>query len=346
VNDLAAEVGIDAKYGITQNLTADFTVNTDFAQVEADEQQVNLTRFSLFFPEKRDFFLENAGLFAFGGTPGFNPNRNDMPLLFYSRRIGLNAGRVIPIDAGSRLTGRLGRYSLGVMDIRTGEEDVSGTQPTNFSAARVKRDVFGRSSIGLIATGRSVTQRGTGSNVAYGVDGAFGFFTNLTIDTYWARTSTTGRSGNDTSYRTQVDYNGRTFGAQAERLVIGEDFNPEVGFVRRPDIRKNFAQLRYSPWPTSLRRPAFLVRRIDRLPRERQQARRDTRARRRSLRRFPERGSTLGELRAHLRVPARSVSHRLRGRRAGRRLHLPVRGRLVSGGAAAPAERADLVRPR
>jgi hypothetical protein len=250
-NDLAADFGVDAKYGITQNLTADFTVNTDFAQVEADEQQVNLTRFSLFFPEKRDFFLENAGLFAFGGTPGFNPNRNDMPLLFYSRRIGLNAGRVVPIDAGARVTGRVGRYSLGVMDIRTGDEAQSGTRPTNFSAVRVKRDIFGRSSIGLIAAGRSVVQGG-GSNVAYGIDGAFGFFTNLTIDTYWARTSTTGRSGDDTSYRAQVDYNGRTYGIQVERLVIGEHFSPEVGFVRRPDIRKSFAQLRYSPWPTSL----------------------------------------------------------------------------------------------
>ena len=253
VSDLTAEAGLDAKYGITQNMTADFTVNTDFAQVEADEQQVNLTRFSLFFPEKRDFFLENAGLFAFGGDTGFNPSRNDMPLLFYSRRIGLNAGQVVPIDAGARLTGRMGRYTVGLMDIHTGSERLTGTRPTNFSAVRLKRDVLGRSSIGLIATGRSVAVNGDGSNLAYGVDGTFGFFTNLNIDTYWAQTETDGFSGDDASYRAQVDYNGQTYGFQAERLVVGEHFNPEVGFVRRGDVRKNFTQLRFSPYPKSMR---------------------------------------------------------------------------------------------
>jgi len=253
VSDLTADVGVDARYGITQNLTADFTLNTDFAQVEADEQQVNLTRFSLFFPEKRDFFLENAGLFTFGGVGNFNPARNDMPLLFYSRRIGLNSGQVIPIDAGSRLTGRVGRYTVGVVDIQTGSEQLSGTRPTNFSAVRVKRDVLARSSVGVIATGRSVAQNGAGSNAAWGLDGTFGFFTNLTIDSYWARTTTDGLGGDDTSYRTLVDYNGQTYGVQVERLVIGEHFNPEVGFVRRGDIRKSFTQLRYSPWPKSVR---------------------------------------------------------------------------------------------
>jgi hypothetical protein len=252
-DDVTADLGVDAKYAITQNLTADATINTDFAQVEADEQQVNLTRFSLFFPEKRDFFLENPGLFAFGGAQGNNPGRNDMPLLFYSRRIGLNAGQVVPIDVGGRLTGRVGPFSVGVLDIQTGDERASGTRSTNFSTVRVKRDVLGRSSVGLIATGRSVGQTGTGSNLAYGVDGTFGFFANLTIDTYWARTVTSGLTAADTSYRAALDYNGQTYGLQAERLVIGEHFNPEVGFVRRTDIRKSYAQLRYSPWPASLR---------------------------------------------------------------------------------------------
>ena len=158
----------------------------------------------------------------------------------------------MPIDAGARLTGRVGRYSVGVVDIQTGSEAVSGTRATNFSAVRVKRDVLARSSIGVIATGRSVTQAGAGSNAAYGVDGAFGFFTNLAVDAYWARTATDGLSGSDTSYRGVVNYNGLTYGLQAERLVIGEHFNPEVGFVRRGDIRKSFAQARYSPWPKSM----------------------------------------------------------------------------------------------
>src|SRR4029079_18894190 len=103
-------VGLDAKYGITRNLTLDVTANTDFAQVEADEQQINLTRFSLFFPEKRDFFLENQGTFGFGGAGNASP---DVPTLFYSRRIGLEAGQLVPLRAGGRLTGRVGRFDLG-----------------------------------------------------------------------------------------------------------------------------------------------------------------------------------------------------------------------------------------
>ena len=110
VNDVGSEFGVDAKYGVTQNLTADFTYNTDFAQVEADEQQVNLTRFNLFFPEKREFFLENQGTFAFGGAAADAHRRGDTPILFYSRRIGLNRGsRSCRFEAGGRLTGRVGR---------------------------------------------------------------------------------------------------------------------------------------------------------------------------------------------------------------------------------------------
>ena len=108
-NDVSGDVGVDAKYGITKNLTLDLTYNTDFAQVEADEQQVNLTRFSLFFPEKRDFFLENQGLFTFGNNSfsvGAAANTSDLPLLFYSRRLGLSGSREVPILGGGRLTGR------------------------------------------------------------------------------------------------------------------------------------------------------------------------------------------------------------------------------------------------
>ena len=115
---------IDVKYGITQNLVADLTVNTDFAQVEADEEQVNLTRFNLFFPEKREFFLENQGLFAFGGTNAgaFGSNStlggdDKTPVLFYSRRIGLPDGEEVPIIAGGRLTGRVGKVSVGLLNV-------------------------------------------------------------------------------------------------------------------------------------------------------------------------------------------------------------------------------------
>ena len=248
-NDLNGEFGIDVKYGITQNLTADLTYNTDFAQAEADEQQANLTRFSLFFPEKREFFLENSGIFAFGGA---NSAGSDTPVLFYSRRIGLNQGQVVPIQAGGRLTGRVGRYTIGLMNLGTGDEPVALTRPTNFSVVRVKRDVLRRSSVGLLFTGRSVDQRGGGANLAYGVDTTLAFFTDLTINAYWAKTRTDARRENDTSYRTHLNYAGDRYGLQLERLVIDDNFNPEVGFVRRPDMRRSFGQLRFSPRPRSI----------------------------------------------------------------------------------------------
>ena len=246
--DLDADVGIDVKYGVSQNLTADFTLNTDFAQAEADEQQINLTRFSLFFPEKREFFLENAGLFAFGGA-GTGPfgGGGDTPVLFYSRRIGLNEGQAVPIDVGGRLTGRVGPFSVGALNIRTGDEPVSGARATNFSVLRVKRDILRRSSIGAIFTGRSVSLGGGGANQAYGVDAAFAFFANLAINTYWARTRTDGSSSDATSYRIRFDYDADRYGARFERLVVGDRFNPEVGFVRRDDMGRSFAQLRFSP---------------------------------------------------------------------------------------------------
>jgi hypothetical protein len=251
-NDLSGDAGLDVKYGLTQNLTADFTYNTDFAQIEADEQQVNLTRFSLFFPEKREFFLENQGLFAFGGAAagGFAAANSDVPILFYSRRIGLNDGRPVPIIAGGRTTGRVGRYSLGLIDIQTGNDP--GVRSTNFSVVRLKRDLFRRSNVGLLLTGRSVGQSGTGGNGIYGFDGTFGFFDNLNVNTYWARSQTDGLRGQDTSFRGQIDYQGDRYGAQLEQLDVGDNFNPEVGFVRRRDMRRSSGLFRFSPRPTRI----------------------------------------------------------------------------------------------
>jgi hypothetical protein len=253
-NDGDADFGIDAKVGVTQNLIADLTYNTDFAQVEADEQQVNLTRFGLFFPEKRDFFLENQGTFSFGGISGGGGfgggGGSDAPIIFYSRRIGLNGSRLVPIDAGGRLTGRIGKFNIGVIDMQSGDEPVSGARSTNFSVLRVKRDVLRRSSVGAMFTGRSVSQSGLGSNQAYGIDGTFGFFQNLNINTYWARTETTGRPADESeSYRAELDYNGDRYGVQLEHLDVGANFNPEVGFARRVDLRKDRALVRFSPRP-------------------------------------------------------------------------------------------------
>ena len=253
-NALGADLGVDVKYGITQNLTADLTVNTDFAQVEADEQQVNLTRFSLFFPEKREFFLENQGTFAFGGA-GTGPSGavgGDTPILFYSRRIGLNEGRTVPIQVGGRLTGRVGAFSVGMLNIQTANEPASGARATNFSVMRVKRDVLRRSSVGVIFIGRSVSTRGAGSNQTYGIDGTFAFYDHLSVNTYWAKTRTGGLSGSDTSYLGQIDYAGDRYGARVEHLVVGDGFNPEVGFVRRDDIRRSSGEFRFSPRPRSV----------------------------------------------------------------------------------------------
>ena len=260
-NDPGGEVGVDVKYGVGRSLTADFTYNTDFAQVEADEQQVNLTRFSLFFPEKREFFLENSGTFAFGGAGTFGAASGDTPTLFYSRRIGLNLGRSVPIEGGGRLTGRLGRFSLGVLSIQTGADAVSRSPTTNFSLVRLKRDILRKSNVGLLVARRSVGERRPGANDTYGVDGSFGFYNNLNINTYWARTYTQGLTRDDTSYRGQIDYAGDRYGLQLEQLSVGKDFNPETGFVRRADIRRSFAQARFSPRPAKsiVRRYAFVA---------------------------------------------------------------------------------------
>ena len=164
-NDNDGDVGGDLKYGVTANLTADLTVNTDFAQVEIDEQQVNLTRFNLFLPEKREFFLEGRGLFDFGrggtsgsggpGIPGSFGGSSDVPYMFYSRRIGLNRGRVVPIDVGGRLTGKIGGWGVGLLNIQAGDEAASSSPSTNFTVVRIKRDILRRSTIGAMFTNRN-----------------------------------------------------------------------------------------------------------------------------------------------------------------------------------------------
>ena len=238
-------------------MNLDLTYNTDFAQVEADEQQVNLTRFSLFFPEKRDFFLENQGLFTFGNNSfsgGTSANASDLPLLFYSRRIGLANNREVPILGGGRVTGRVGRYSLGLVNMQTRDDDSAGAEATNFSVVRVKRDILRKSSIGVLATNRSKAQALPGSNQVYGVDGTFGFFSNLTFATYLAKSTSEGVTSDDMSYRAQMEYGGDRYGVQLERLTIDANFNPEVGFLRRADMRKNYAQFRFSPRITRYKR--------------------------------------------------------------------------------------------
>ena len=262
------DYGLDVKYGITQNLTADFTWNTDFAQVEVDEQQVNLTRFNLFFPEKREFFLEGRGIFGFarggvgggfggfggGGGGGFFGGLN-APTLFYSRRIGLQGGEVVPIVGGGRVTGKIGQFDVGALNILTDrvvpDASTPEVQGTNFTVARIRRDIFRRSSIGGIFTNRSVSLSGDGASRAYGVDATLAFFESLQLLGYYARTDTPGRVGRNTSYQTQFDYAADRYGLQVDHLLVEDNFVPEVGFVRRDNFRRTYVQGRFSPRPRS-----------------------------------------------------------------------------------------------
>jgi Domain of unknown function (DUF5916) len=249
-HDFDPNVGLDVKYGVTANLTADVTLNTDFAQVEVDEQQVNLTRFSIVYPEKRDFFLEGRGIFDFARSGPASTTSALTPYLFYTRRVGLNGGRVIPIVAGERLTGKAGKFSVGAMNIQTGTEDVSKTPATNFTVVRLKRDILRRSTVGAMVTNRSVSSTVPGaSNLAYGADASFSFFQNVNLGGYYARSDTANFTVDNDSYLARAAYDGDRYGAQAQYMKVGDNFSPDVGLVRRDNMRRSFGLLRFSPRP-------------------------------------------------------------------------------------------------
>lgn len=257
-NRLRGDAGLDVKYGLTRSLILDGTYRTDFAQVEEDLQQVNLTRFSLFFPEKRDFFIEGQGIFDFGGVQAGN-SPGDVPLLFYSRQIGLSQGQAVPVLAGARLTGRAGEYSIGGLNIQTEDEPEAGAVSTNFTALRVKRNLLRRSNIGVLATrrgpalGPSAAASGEAAYTA-GLDATMLFLTSINVTGYYARTETPAASGASvagTSYRGRFDFTTDRYGAAAEHMLIGPGFQPEVGFVRRTDVRRSFGQARFSPRPSA-----------------------------------------------------------------------------------------------
>ena len=262
-NDPNGDVGVDVKYGITQNLTADLTYNTDFAQVEVDEQQVNLTRFSLFFPEKREFFLEGRGIFGFaqagigsgggfgGGGGGFFGG-GGAPTIFYSRRIGLERGTVVPIYGGGRVTGKVGAFDVGALNIQTEDSFDAGTDSTNFTVLRVRRDILRRSGIGGIFTNRSVSTLGPGTSQAYGVDATFAFFDNVNFLAYYAKTRTPGHTDKDNSYEGRFNYGSDRYGFTADHIVVEDNFIPEVGFVRRDNFKRTNVVGRFSPRPSSL----------------------------------------------------------------------------------------------
>jgi hypothetical protein len=252
------DLGGDAKYAVTKALTLDLTYNTDFAQVEDDTQQVNLTRFNLQFPERRDFFLEGQGLFNFGnsGVGGGGGGSGNTPVLFFSRRIGLNdSNKPVAIAGGGRLTGRVGPYSLGVLNIQAERLPAIGVDPasnaTNFSVVRLKRDLFRRSNIGMLYTRRTETvQGGVPAGETYGVDGLYSFSPALNVNGYIAGTRRVGiRDRHNSSHLVHFDYNVDRYGLQLEHVGVGTGFNPQVGFLRRSDFQRSFAFARFSPRP-------------------------------------------------------------------------------------------------
>lgn len=241
------EFGFDIKYSLTPSLTLDATYNTDFAQVEVDELQVNLDRFNLFFPEKRPFFLENAGQFAVG-----NPAAVEM---FFSRRIGISEdGEPIPIEGGLRLSGKLGSTTnVGLLYMSV--EGVEGIAPANtFAVARLNQELPSRSAIGLIVISRdgdgsfNVTEEDD-HNETYAIDGRWGIGDHLMLQGWAAKTNTPGRDGRDDAFALKSNYSSAEWAARLNYTEVGADFNPEVGFLSRTEYRsiESFLMRRIRP---------------------------------------------------------------------------------------------------
>ena len=231
--DINAEVGIDIKYSVTPGLTLDLTYNTDFAQVEVDEQQVNLDRFNLFFPEKRAFFLENAGQFSVG-----SPGEVD---LFFSRRIGIGEdGNLVPIIGGARLSGKIGQTNIGFLSMFTDDVLEAGIEKNNFSVARVNHDFSNsRSSLGGIFVNRA----GLGNaiddyNRVFALDGKWGLGKKAQITGFLAKSTSPGIENKDHAFKLLANYNWGGWNINAGYTEVGEGFNPEVGFLQRTAFKK------------------------------------------------------------------------------------------------------------
>lgn len=228
-----AKAGIDAKYRLSTGVALDVTYNTDFSHVEADTQQVNLTRFSPFFPEKRDFFLENADIFAFGDAPGDRTGRNQETQLFYTRRIGLSAnGEPVPLHGGARLSGRAGAWSVGLLGIRQG--DSHGAPANTYSVMRVRRDLFAGSDAGVIVISRDGA---ADFNRSYGADVNLRAGANWTANAFWAATAGPGLSGDNDQKKVSSQWDNGVTNVQVVVADIGSNFRPEVGFVPRTGVR-------------------------------------------------------------------------------------------------------------
>lgn len=232
-----ADAGIDAKWGITSNLTADLTVNPDFAQVESDALQINLTRFSLFYPERRDFFLESADLFSFG-----LPREAEV---FFSRRVGIRGGQEVPIIAGGRTYGLAGSTNLGLMTMQTQSTDDFNSE--NFTVARVRQNVLGRSYVGGIFTSRYGDP--TQEDITWGGDARFIFGVNSRIEAAVAQSNRPDVDTDNMFVNVSASQNYDLYDWIARYTEIGENFNPGIGFMRRRDMRRILGNFHYKPRP-------------------------------------------------------------------------------------------------
>ncbi|NNM32379.1 MAG: carbohydrate binding family 9 domain-containing protein, partial [Gemmatimonadetes bacterium] len=246
--------GLDIKWGLTPRLTLDVTALTDFSQVEVDEQQINLSRFSLFFPEKRDFFLENEGIFAFQDARVRNFRTGSGPQnfkLFHSRRIGLSQDRTpVPILGGARLTGRLGDYAVGLLNMQTRDE--TGFPGENFSVVRLRRNLLQSSDIGFML----INREGTGPGIEDQYNRSFGADANLRLadgrmllNSYAALTDQPAVEDGRLAGAVEVAWRDPLWDASILAKTVGENFNPGVGFVSRRGIRQGFVTLGAHPQP-------------------------------------------------------------------------------------------------
>ncbi len=244
------DVGLDVKYGVTPSLTLDATYNTDFSQVEVDQEQVNLTRFSLLFPERREFFIENSGSFQFGDVVERNYRMGASPndfTFFNSRQIGLTPdGRPIPIVGGARLTGRLGQWDVGALNMQT--ERLSSIPAENFAVLRARRNLFGKSDVGVLLQNRAATDSTTW-NRSVGVDANVRLGSGLIVNAYAARSDAPDTTRDGTAARAQVAYRGRLWNNSLMWKRVSQGFAPGIGFVRRRDFQQFYGTVGAHPRP-------------------------------------------------------------------------------------------------
>lgn len=233
--------GLDIKYGLRSNLVANLTLNTDFADADVDQQEFNLTPYRIFFPEKRPFFLENSDVFQFGTW--------HRDLLFFSRQIGIDpaTGETVPVDAGAKIVGKVGGFDVGLMDVKT---RASGPNPyANYSGVRVKRALLENSYVGIMGVNKESGNAQDPFNRAVGADAKFVFFKNLLLSGYYAKTWSPGVRGKDYSAAGSVEYRSNLVKFFAARGTIQPNYNPEVGFLNRPDDRPTYLDLNLTPRP-------------------------------------------------------------------------------------------------